>query len=131
MALDTKNRRLFVGCHNKVMAVMNPDTGKVITTSPIGEGVDSTWFDPGLSYVFNSNGEGTVTVIHQESADKYTVVDTVKTQTGSRTMALDLKTHQIFLPSVEFGPTPAPTAETPRPRPERKPGTFAILVFGR
>ncbi len=131
LALDAKNRRLFVGCGNKMMAVMDADTGKVVTTLPIGDGVDSTWFDPELSYVFNSAGDGTVTVARQESADKYTVVDTLKTQNGSRTMALDMKTHQLFLPAVEFGPAPARTAANPRPRPERKPGTFAILIFGR
>jgi hypothetical protein len=131
MAIDRKNRRLFVGCHSKVMVVLNPDTGKVVAAPPIGEGVDSTWFDPELGFAYNSNGDGTVTVIHQESPDKYTVVDNVKTQSGSRTMALDLKTHQIFVPMGESGPPVKPTPDNPRGRGERKPGTFAILIYGR
>lgn len=103
MAMDRDNRRLFVGCRSKVMAVMNADTGKVITTLPIGDHVDATAFDPATKLIFNSNGEGTITVIHQDSPDKYSVVETVKTVPKAKTMALDPKTHQLFLSTAENG----------------------------
>jgi len=98
MAMDKPNRRLFIGCRSHVMAVVNADDGHVITTLPIGDHVDATAFDPETRLIFNSNGEGTVTVVHQESPDKYTVIENVKTQPRAKTMALDLKTHRLFLP---------------------------------
>jgi len=101
IAMDHETRRLFVGCRSKVMAVMNADSGKVITTLPIGDHVDATAFDPDTKLIFNSNGEGTITVIHEESADKYSMVETVKTLPKAKTMALDPKTHQLFLSTAE------------------------------
>lgn len=103
MAMDRANRRLFLGCRSKVMAVMNADTGQVITTLPIGDHVDATSFDVETRLIFHSNGEGTVTVIHQESPDKYSVVETVKTLPRAKTSALDPKTHQLFLSTAEAG----------------------------
>ena len=103
MAMDRANRRLFLGCRSKVMAVLDADSGKVITTLPIGDHVDATAFDPETKLVFNSNGEGTITVIHQDSPDKYSVVETVKTAPRAKTMALDPKTHRLFLSTVENG----------------------------
>lgn len=103
MAMDRTNRRLFIGCRSKVMAVMNADTGQVITTVPIGDHVDATAFDPDTKLVFNSNGEGTITVIRQDSPDKYSVVENVKTLPRAKTMALDPKTHQLFLSTAENG----------------------------
>lgn len=103
MSMDRANRRLFIGCRSKVMAVMNADTGEVITTLPIGDHVDATAYDPETKLVFNSNGEGTVTVIRQETPDKYSVVETVKTVPRAKTMALDPKTHQLFLSTAENG----------------------------
>lgn len=103
MAMDRENRRLFIGCRSKVMAVMNADTGKVITTLPIGDHVDATAYDTETKLIFNSNGEGSVTVIRQESQDKYSVVETVKTLPRAKTMALDPKTHQLFLSTAENG----------------------------
>jgi YVTN family beta-propeller protein len=103
MAIDRANRRLFVGCRSKVMAVMNADTGHVITTLPIGDHVDATAFDAGTRLIFNSNGEGTVTVIHQDGPDKYSVAETVKTLPRAKTSALDPKTHQLFLSTAESG----------------------------
>jgi DNA-binding beta-propeller fold protein YncE len=103
MAMDRANHRLFLGCRSKVMAVMNADTGQVITTLPIGDHVDATAFDPETKLIFNSNGEGTVTVIQQDSADKYSVVETVKTLPRAKTMALDPKTHKLFLSTTEAG----------------------------
>ena len=103
MAIDREKRRLFIGCRSKVMAVMNADTGEVITTLPIGDHVDATAFDKETKLIFNSNGEGSVTVIRQESPDKYSVVETVKTVPRAKTMALDPKTHQLFLSTAEAG----------------------------
>jgi DNA-binding beta-propeller fold protein YncE len=103
MAMDRPNRRLFLGCRSKVMAVLNADTGKVITTLPIGDHVDATAFDTETRMIFNSNGEGTVTVIRQDDPDKYSVVETVKTAPRAKTMALDPKTHRLFLSTAENG----------------------------
>ncbi|MGA7930980.1 MAG: YncE family protein [Candidatus Sulfotelmatobacter sp.] len=103
MAIDRANHRLFLGCRSKVMAVMNADTGQVITTLPVGDHVDATAFDPETKLIFNSNGEGTVTVIRQEDADKYSPVETVKTLPRAKTMALDSKTHRLFLSTAENG----------------------------
>jgi YVTN family beta-propeller protein len=103
MAMDRANRRLFLGCRSKVMAVVDADSGKVITTLPIGDHVDATAFDPETKLVFNSNGEGTITVIHQDSPDTYSVVETVKTAPKAKTMALDPKTHRLFLSTAENG----------------------------
>jgi YVTN family beta-propeller protein len=103
MAIDRSNRRLFIGCRSRVMAVMDAETGKVITTVPIGDHVDATAFDPESKLVFNSNGEGSVTIIRQEAPDKYSVVQTVKTIPRAKTMALDPKTHRLFLSTAERG----------------------------
>ncbi len=103
MAMDRANRRLFLGCRSKVMAVMNADTGKVITTLPIGDHVDATAFDAETKLIFNSNGEGTITVIRQDDPDKYSVVETVKTLPRAKTMALDQRTHRLFLSTTEAG----------------------------
>lgn len=103
MAMDQANRRLFLGCRSKVMAVVDADSGKVITTLPIGDHVDATAFDPETKLIFNSNGEGTISVIHEDSADTYSAVETVKTLPRAKTMALDPKTHRLFLSTAENG----------------------------
>jgi YVTN family beta-propeller protein len=103
MAMDRPNRRLFIGCRSRVMAVINADTGQVITTLAIGDHVDATAFDSEARLIFNSNGEGTITVIHQDSPDKYSLVETVKTLPRAKTMALDPKTHRLFLSTAESG----------------------------
>ena len=141
MAMDTKSRRIFSGCHNKMVAVMNADTGKVVATPAIGEGVDATAFDPGTGYVFNSCGDGTLSVAHEDAPDKYTVVEQVKTVPRARTMALDTKTHNVYLSIADFEPAPAPATPPaadkggdkgpPRPRMRVVPGTFSLLEYGR
>jgi YVTN family beta-propeller protein len=131
LALDRKHHRLFVGCANKLMVVMNADNGKVITSLPIGDGVDATGFDAETGLAFSSNGEGTLTVVREESPEKFSVMENVPTQKGARTMTLDPKTHSVFVVSAEFGPTPAPTAERPRPRPSIVPGSFTLLVLNK
>jgi YVTN family beta-propeller protein len=103
MAIDRAHHRLFIGCRSKVMAVMDTETGKVIATLPIGDHVDATVFDPETQLIFDSNGEGTISVIHEDSADKYSPVQTVKTAPRARTVALDPKTHQLFLSTIESG----------------------------
>jgi DNA-binding beta-propeller fold protein YncE len=131
LAIDKKNRRLFVGCDNKMMAVVNADTGKVITTLPIGDGVDADRFDPGNKLAFASCGEGVLTVVKEESPEKFSVLQNVKTERGARTMALDPKTHKIYVVTAKFGPPPAATAEQPHPRPSIVPDSFELLIVGK
>jgi DNA-binding beta-propeller fold protein YncE len=131
LAMDVKNRRLFAGCGNQMMAVVNADTGKIVTTLPIGEGVDANRFDPGTGLAFASCGEGVLTVMSEDSPDKFSVAQTVATERGARTMELDPKTHQIFLVTAKFGPPPVATADQPRPRPTILPDSFVVLVVGR
>ena len=130
LALDRDHRRLFVGCGNKKMIVLNADNGKVITALPIGDGVDACGFDPATQLAFASNGDGTLTVVHEDSPDKFTVVENAKTQPRAITMAVDLKTHNVVVVTAEFGPAPAPTAAQPRPRPTMVPDSFTVLVYG-
>ncbi len=129
LAIDRKNHRLFSVCSNKLMVVLNSDNGKVVTTLPTGSGTDAAAFDPDTGFAFSSNGEGTLTVVHEDSPDKFTVAESVPTQRGARTMTLDQKTHRLFSVSAEYGPTPAPTTERPRPRAPMIPGTFTLLVL--
>jgi YVTN family beta-propeller protein len=131
LAIDRKHERLFSTGANKTLAVLDAATGKVVTTLPIGGGVDAAGFDPETGLAFSSNGDGTLTVIREDSPDKFTVVENVKTQRGARTMTLDTKTHRVYLVTAEFGPPPAPTPERPRPRPSIVPGSFTLLVVGR
>jgi DNA-binding beta-propeller fold protein YncE len=131
MAIDRAHKRLFVGCSNKVMAIVDADSGKVTGTVPIGEGVDANAFDPGTGLAFSSNGDGTLTIASADGKGKYAVAQTVPTQRRSKTMALDEKTHTVYLPAAEFGPPPSPTAEAPRPRPSMVPGSFVILVVSK
>lgn len=131
LAIDIAHKRLFVGCHNKTMTVVDYTSGKTVATIPIGMGVDSTRFDPGTGYAMSSCGDGTITVAHEDSPDKYTVVDTIMTQNGARTMALDTKNHNIYTVTAEFGPAPAATEQNPRPRPQIIPNTFTLLIYAR
>ena len=123
LATDVKNRRLFAGCGNKMMAVVDADSGKVIATPAIGEGVDANAFDPGTGFAFASNGEGILTVVHEDSPSVFTVIDNVPTKRSARTMGLDLKSHAIFLPAADFDP-PAPGEW----RGKMKPGSFVLLM---
>jgi DNA-binding beta-propeller fold protein YncE len=127
LAIDTHNGRLFVGCRSKSLVVLSTETGKTVTSIPIGERVDAGAFDPETKLVFCSCGDGTVAVVRQETADKYTLVETLKTRSGSKTMALDLKTHKLFLPAADFK---AP-ADQPKARPTMVPGTFSVLIYGK
>src|SRR5277367_790239 len=126
LAMDFAHRRLFSGCDAKLMPIVDADSGKIVATATIGDGVDATAFDPGTQLAFASNGEGTLTVIHEDSPDKFTVVENVPTKKSARTMGLDLKTHNIFLPAADFDPP----AEGER-RPKMKPGSMVIVVAGK
>jgi DNA-binding beta-propeller fold protein YncE len=131
LAIDNKNHRLFAVCGNKVMVVMNAQNGKVVKTVPTGDGTDAASFDPGTMNAFASNGEGTMTVVHEDSPDAYTVVENVPTMPRARTMTLDPQTHKAYLVTAQFGPAPAATAENPRPRPAMVPNSFTVLVYGK
>lgn len=128
LAIDTKHHRLFSGCHNKVMAVTNAETGKVITTVPIGEGVDANAFDPGTELAFSSNGDGTLTVVHEESAGKFAVAQNAQTARFARTMALNADNHEVYLVTAEIEEQPPAEGQT-RPRRTMKPGSFTLLVM--
>jgi len=130
MAIDVSRKRLFIGCHSKVMLVAGYD-GKVVGSVPIGEGVDAANFDPATKLAFASCGDGTITVAHEDTPGKFTVVQTISTQRGARTMTLDTKNHNIYTVTSDFNPPPAPTAENPRPRPVPIPSTFTLLIYGR
>ena len=131
LAIDAEHEILIVGCHNKMMAFVDGSSGTVIGTVPICQGVDANRFDPATGFAFASCGDGTVTVAHEDSKDKFTVVDTIQTQRGARTMELDTSNHNLYLVSADFGPTPAATPEHPRPRPPMIPDTFTLLILGR
>jgi DNA-binding beta-propeller fold protein YncE len=131
MAIDVTRQRLFAGCHNGMIAVVDYNNGKVVASVPIGQGVDANQFDPGTGLVFASCGDGTITVAHQDSADKYTVVQTIATQAGARTMALDTANHNIYTVTADRLPAPPATAENPRPRQPIVPNTFTLLIFAQ
>ncbi|HEY2375851.1 MAG TPA: hypothetical protein VGH98_07730 [Gemmatimonadaceae bacterium] len=129
LAIDRAHHLLFSGCRSKHLAISDMDKGKLITTLPIGAGVDATAFDLGTENAFASNGDGTLTVVHEDSPDRFRVVQTVTTMPGARTMALDPRSHRLFLVSAQFGPAPTEsTAASPRRRPPVIPGSFTLLV---
>jgi len=131
LSIDRKNRRLFVGCDNKMMAVVDADSGRVLATPTIGEGVDATAFDDGTDLAFASCGEGVLTVVKEDSPNQFTVAENVPTQPGARTMALDSQTHNVYTVTAKFGPPPAATADNPRPRRTILPDSFVVLVVGK
>ena len=131
LAIDRAHQRLFAGCGNKTMAVVDMRTGKVVASPTVGDGVDAAAFDPATQLAFTSNGEGSITVVHEDTPDKYTVVETVPTQRGARTRALNPKTHRLYTVTADFGPTPAPTADRQRPRAPMIPGSFVVLELDR
>ncbi len=132
LAFDNSSHRLFAVCDGKKLVVVNSENGKVVTTVPIGEGPDAAGFDPQTHMIFSSNGEdGTLTVIKEVSKDKYEVAQTVSTKKGARTMALDTKTHTVYLSSADYGPVPAATASNAHPRPSILPGSFKLLVVSQ
>lgn len=130
MALDAANHRLFVGCDNKLMLMVDSTSGKVVASVPIGAEVDANAFDPQLHLAFSSNGEGSLTIAREDSPRKLSVVQTVQTQKSARTMALDPNTHRVYLAAATLVPVSKPAPGEPRHRPATVPGSFKILVYG-
>ena len=130
LAYDSAHHRLFAAC-DKILAVVNADTGKVVASPPIGGDPDGDGFDPGTGMAFASCREGLVSVIHQDSPDKYSAVGNITTQFGTRTMAFDQKTHHVFTVTADFKAAPPPTPDNPRPRPQPIDGSFVILELGQ
>lgn len=130
LAYDSAHHRLFAAC-DKILAVVNADTGKVVASPPIGGDPDGDGFDPGTGMVFASCREGLVSVLHEDSPDKYSAVGNITTQFGTRTMTLDPKTHHVFTVTADFKAAPPPTPENPRPRPQPIDGSFVLLELGQ
>ena len=129
IALDARHHRLFAGCHNKMMVMLDTETGKVITNVPIGEGVDGCEFDESTQLAFASCGDGTTTIGKEDAPDKLTVIQVLRTQRGARTMALDSRTHRIYLPTAQFVPAPSPSPGASPARPSIVPNTLKLLVY--
>jgi len=127
LAIDNENHRLFAVCSNKLMVVVDAINGHVITSLPIGGGCDGVKFDPGMKRAYSSNGEGTMTVVQEINKDSFKVLENVPTMSGARTIAVNTRTHHLYLPTAEYNPAPAATTDNPRPRRTMKPGTFVIL----
>jgi DNA-binding beta-propeller fold protein YncE len=130
LAIDSVHHRLFSAGGNGMLAVVDSDTGAVVATPAIGDDPDGDAFDPSTGLVFTSNMVGTLTVLHEDSPDSYSAVQTVPTAFGARTIALDAKTGRVFLSTGRFMPAEAPTADNPHPRRRGEPGTFEVLVVG-
>ncbi|HEV3074387.1 MAG TPA: YncE family protein [Thermoanaerobaculia bacterium] len=130
LAIDAAHQRLIVGCGNETALIVDSASGRVVAKLPIGKGVDATGFDPGVGLGYASCGDGTLTVMREETPDRWTVAAKAATRQGARTMAADEKTHEVYLATAEFGPRPAPTAAEPHPRPPMVPGSFVVLVVG-
>lgn len=130
IALDAAHHRLFVTCHNKMMEMLDTTSGKVLASVPIGSGVDGCAFDDALHLAFASCGEGTTTIAKEEEPDKLTTVQTLKTERGARTIALDAKTHRIYLPTAQFEPAATPSPGASPTRPKMVPNTMKVLVYG-
>jgi DNA-binding beta-propeller fold protein YncE len=132
LAMDVQHHRLFsAGRDPQMLVVLDSDTGKVVQSFPISGGVDAAAYEPETGLIFASTREGMVHVFHEDSPDKFSAVETIKTEIGAKTMGLDTKTHKLFLDTADFAPAPAPTAEHPHPRGAAIPGTFHVLVYGR
>jgi YVTN family beta-propeller protein len=131
LALDREHQRLFSVCGNRLMVIVDANSGTIVATMPIGGGVDGAAYDQSQHLAFSSNGEGTLTVVKAERSDKYFVVETVSTRRSARTLTIDPKTHRIYTVAARFGPTPEPTADRPRPRPPIEPGSVTLYVLGR
>lgn len=127
LAVDPDSKRLFAGCHNHLMVALDATTGKVVASLPVGDHIDGAAFDPVLKRAYAPGGDGTLTVIQEQGPDKFTVLETVDTKKGARTIAIDAKTHHLYLPTADYGPMPAASAAQPHQRPPLLPGTFTLL----
>ncbi|MFL6354060.1 MAG: YncE family protein [Bryobacteraceae bacterium] len=129
LAIDIAHKRLFAGCRNQLMAILDYTSGKVLATLPIGKGTDASRFDPGTGLAFASCGQGVITVVREDSPDRFSVAQTITTESGARTMALDLKTHAIYTVTARMRPPAAATPQNPHPYPQPIPNTFTALAF--
>jgi len=129
LAIDVAHKRLFVGCRNQLMAVVDYTNGKVLATLPIGKGTDASRFDPGTGLAFASCGQGVINVVRENSPDRFSVVQAIATESGARTMALDQKTHAIYTVTARMRPPASPTQQSPHPYPRPIPNTFTALAF--
>lgn len=132
LAIDVEHKRLFASCagNNMMMAIQYTD-GRVVGSVPIGKGTDASQYDPGTKLAFASSGDGTVTVAHEDSAGKFSVVETIQTEPGARTMALDTKSHNVYTVTAKMGPPAPATLESLKPRPTVVPNTFVMLTYRR
>jgi DNA-binding beta-propeller fold protein YncE len=132
LAMDVQHHRLFsAGRNPQMLVVLDSDSGKVLQSFPISAGVDAAAYEPATGLLFVSTREGMVHVFHEDSPDKFSEAETIKTEFGAKTMGLDTKTHNLFLDTADFGPAPAPTAERPHPPRPAIQGTFHVLVYGK
>jgi outer membrane protein assembly factor BamB len=132
LAMDIQHHRLFsAGRDPQMLVALDSDTGKVLQSFPISGGVDAAAYDTETGLIFASTREGMVHVFHEDSPDKFSAAETIKTEMGAKTMGLDAKTHKLFLDTADFEPPPAPSADRPHPRGAAIPGTFHVLVYGR
>ena len=129
LAIDNKTHRLFSGCANKMMVIMNSENGKVLANLPIGEGCDGVAFDPEKKCAYSTNGEGTMTIVKEENPNTFKILETISTQKGARTIGLNTTTHQIYTPTAEYEARPEPTKENPKPRSKIKLNSFVVLVI--
>ena len=130
IALDAGHHRLFAGCHNKMMVMLDTESGKVVGSVPIGSGVDGCAFDDATQLAFASCGDGTTTIAREQAPNQLAVVQILKTERGARTMALDPETHRIYLPTAQFQPPPSPSPGSSPGRPSVVPNTLKLLVYG-
>ena len=128
IAIDTETNRLFAVCGNKLMIIVDASNGKVIKTLPIGDGCDGVAFDPEKKLAFSSNGIGSITVVKEENSNDFSVIETIQTQKGARTISINTITHELYLPTAEFGDKSKPTIENPKPKAGLKPNSFQVLV---
>jgi outer membrane protein assembly factor BamB len=132
LALDREHRRLFsAGRNPQVLVVMDADNGHIIQSFPISSGVDAAAYEPETGLLFASTREGFIHIFHEDSPDKFSEVEAVKTEFGAKTMGLDSQTHHLFVDTADFGPPAKPTPDQPQPRRTAIPGTFRVLVYGR
>jgi YVTN family beta-propeller protein len=132
LAIDREHRRLFsAGRNPQMLVVLDADSGKVIQSFPISAGVDAAAYDPETGLIFASTREGMIHIFHEDSPDKFSAVESVKTEYGAKTLGLDTKTHNVFVDTADFAPPTAPTAEHPHPQRAAIPGTFRVLVYGQ
>lgn len=132
LAMHREHRRLFVAGRNpQKLVILDADNGKVIQSFPISAGADANVYEPETALLFASTREGMIHIFHEDTPDKFSEVETVKTEYGAKTMALDSKTHNLYLTTADFGAAPTPTPERPHPNPAPIPGTFHLLIYGK